>query len=321
MLWADDYIKERIKLVKTHEAKANLLQRISKEILKNCDLRKCNNISDGIISVGSLVVGILFAVGGMLIHWGLIIVGIALSFLIVILWLATKSVIAEREDEQDNELKTIKDNYDKLRKEYAALEKKKESGDALLIETTLIAKEIHRVQGDNNAKRLYTKLANSISEMILAIKGLTKEQFSVYIYIYDGISRKVRRTEVSTCVTTLQTANETGIINIDDVSNYYYAKCILDKKTTFFLSDNQAIRNNFYFDSSEDSIISHYTQYAAMSYKLGDRMELYAEVISYDEAKLGGNEEELEKFVSQVLSPFSSLVSIVDWRKVRSGLE
>ena len=305
----------------THEKRVKLLQRITREILKDYDLRKCKRISNGIISVGSLGFGVLGIVGGRLQHWGLTVFGIVLFVFIVFLWHEINSVIEEREDGQDKELKKLKYDYEKLKEKCETLEKKKKSGDALLIETTLIAKEIHKVQGDNNAKRLYTKLADSISEMILAIKGLTKEQFSVYIYIYDGRSRKVRRTEVATCVTTLQTANETDVISIDDVSKYYYAKCILDKKTTFFLSSNQKIRENFYFDSSEDFIISHYTQYAAMSYKLGDKMELYAEVISYDEAKLGDNDEDIEKFISQVLSPFSSLVSIVDWRKVRSGLE
>lgn len=315
-----------------HKSKLNALGRIltftngvAEQLLRNCDKKKCEYTLDASNVITSLAFGILGAIGIICDHYSLVVVAVVIAVLDILVWFGVHHVISERDASLDaehtkleEELAKKSDEYERLQEKYCDLQGKHKYLNALWAETTLISKEIQRMQRDSNAKRLYTKLANSISEMVCKYSGIEKEQFSVYIYVYDGKTKMVRRVEVSTCVTSLQTAAETEVTKLSDVKNYFYAKCILNKKTTFSLLDNTAIRKNFFFFSEEDAIIEHYSQYAAMSYKLGDGMELYVEVISYDNAKL---DSDLGEFISKVISPFSALVAVADWRKIRSELE
>lgn len=298
---------------------------VAEQLLRNCDKKKCEYILDASNVITSLAFGVLGAIGIICAHYSLLVVAVVIAILDFLVWIGIRHVISERDANIDAEHTKLEEDlakkckeHKRLQEEYCDLQGKHKYLNALWAETTLISKEIQRMHRDSNAKRLYTKLASSVSEMVCKYSGIEKEQFSVYIYVYDGRTKMVRRVEVSTCVTSLQTAAETEVTKLSDVKHYFYAKCIANKKTTFSLPDNAAIRKNFFFLSEEDTIIEHYSQYAAMSYNLGNGMELYVEVISYDNAKLGSD---LSEFISKVISPFSALVAVADWRKIRSGLE
>lgn len=146
--------------------------------------------------------------------------------------------------------------------------------------------------------------------------------YSVYIYLFDANTRRVQRVAAESKNPEIQQAVEKAPVSIDSVSNYYYAKCILDKKKTFVLEDNKAIRNAFYWrDGNDEALISQYTQYAAMSYNLDDGMELYVEVISYNGAMLNKDDDkDLNVFVGKVLAPLSSVVRSVNWHGLRKAM-
>lgn len=301
----------------------NFLSALFETLLRQHDIRKCESIKDIVGLIGSFLLGFL---GTLSIKSRItIIFALLVSVVSIVIWYNIDHVIRRKQDKEKDKYEDLKSQINDLNnkliqteKEKNNIEHKKGYIDSLWAETSLLAKEINRIRNSSSAKRLYTKLADSISQMIMASSDLKKDQFSVYVYMYDGKSRLIRRVEVASCVSTLQTANETNTVKIDDVGSYYYAKCILSKKSIFFLKDNAEIRKHFYFRNGEDPIISHYSQYIAMSYKLGDGMEMYVEAISYDEKCFGDN---LDDFISKTLSPFADYVSMIPWRRIRGGFD
>lgn len=301
----------------------NFLLAFFETLFKQYDIRKCERIKDITGLIGSFVLGILGTLSFK--NWIIVILAFFVSAASVLIWLNIDQVISKKQEIEKNKygdleskIKDLTGKLEKTENEKNDIERKKRYIDSLWGETSLLAKEINRIRNSSSAKRLYTKLADSISQMIMASSDLKRDQFGVYVYMYDGKSRLIRRVEVTSCVSTLQTANETATVKIDDVESYYYAKCILSKKSIFFLENNTEIQKNFYFSNDDDPIISHYSQYIAMSYKLGDGMEMYVEAISYDETRFG---DKLDDFISKTLSPFANYVSMIPWRRIRSGFD
>jgi len=308
----------------TNESKPKLIRAMALELFKNYDSDKCQEILDISTLVATSIIGLLSLLSVVWPSVVIFVIGLIVFVALILFWCSIRYVIRSKKAQNNEELRLLKQKLEQTNKslenkktEYLNLESKYNYAQALWSETSLFASAVKSTQRDNNARKIYTKLANSISEMVINYSGLSKEQFSVHIYIYDGLSRYVKRVEVSTCITTIQPAEESKTTRIDDVLKYYYAQCIVNKAKTFSLDSNLAIREKFYFETEEDPIALHGSQYAAMSYTLGSKMELYVEVISYDEAKLGDN---LQEFISKVISPFSAYVNMVDWRKIRSGL-
>ena len=290
---------------------------------------RCNKAKDLVTLVGSFAVSTLGLLGALQTYW-LLIIAIVVAACTIAIFLGLQYVTNLIDEEEVNEIKTLKTQIleltDSNRANEILYQEEKEYNKylaCLWTETSLLAKAIRKTNSSKTTKGLYTKITSSIIEMIITYLGIQKDNFAVHIYAYDGSSRVVRRVDVESFVKTKQAADENSPQSIDDpeVSKRFYAKSILSKKTIFTLPTPNAIRENLFFPVDDDVIIDQHTQYVAMIYDVGSRVKLYIEVISYNGLYLGKDEENLKVFVQKVIAPFSSLLSLVDWTTIRSDCD
>lgn len=219
-------------------------------------------------------------------------------------------------EQTQNKLKDETAQHLETKQKLADLQLMFDRSTARHIEIGLFSKHIETANGKRNAKKIYTQLANSVSHLVSAYTKLNREYFSVSIYMYDGEDGLVRRVEVDSAVPTIQAPHEGEVNKIEDKKNYYYAKCIRDKRKTFSLSSRDEIEKAFYPPIEKGADYSHLSQYAAMSYDLGNKLKLYIEVIAYDGGRFGDN---LEDFISYAIAPFATSVANLDWKTIRGG--
>lgn len=287
---------------------------------------KCNKTKDLVTLVGSMVVSTLGLLGVLQIPW-LLIIAIAVAACTIATFLGLQYVANLIDEDEVNEISALKEQISQLTDScqlnttlYNGERKHNKYLTTLLIETSLLAKAIRKTNASKTTKGLYTKITNSIIEMITAYLEIPKDNFAVHVYAYDGSTRTVRRVDVESFVKTKQAADENSPQSIDDpdISKRFYAKSILCGRTYFILPTLDEIRKNLYFPEDDDVIINQHTQYAAMVYDVGKRVKLYIEVISYNGLYLGRGKKNLEEFVKKVIAPFSSLLPLVDWNTIRS---
>lgn len=295
------------------------------EWIENRDMKKCKKAEDLVGLTGSLVIGIIGALGALQI-WGLFVIAIVVAACTILAFMGLQSVANIIDEEEANETATLKREITKLtelnvenEQRLQGLNKDKEYLECLWAETNLLARAIRDANTSKTAKTLYTKIANSIAEMIATELNIQRDNFSVHVYAYDGNSHGVRRVAVESFVKSKQAADENLLrsINEPEVSKRYYAKALLSKKTIFILPTHDAIKENLFFPVDDDGIIDQYTQYVAMVYDVGSRVKLYVEVVSYNGLRFGEDEKSLKTFVKRTIAPFSTLLSMVDWNTIR----
>lgn len=293
------------------------------------DRAKCNKTKDLVTLVGSMAVSTLGLLGALQIPW-LLIIAIAVAACTIAIFLGLQCVANLIDEEEVNEINALKEQISELTDSgqlnitlYNEEKKHNKYLTTLLIETSLLAKAIRKTNASKTTKGLYTKITNSIIEMIIAYLEIPKDNFAVHVYAYDGSTRTVRRGDVESFVKTKQAADENSPQSIDDpeISKRFYAKSIKSNKTYFILPTLDEIREKLYFPEDDDMIIDQYTQYVAMIYDVGKRVKLYIEVISYNGLHLGNDKKNLEEFAKKVIAPFSSLLPLVDWNTIRSDCD
>lgn len=273
---------------------------------------KCNKAKELVTLTGSFIVGILGLLGVQQINWLLLVaILVAVSSIAVFLGLQhVESLIGEEEVKEVDALELKISQLTELNQNVNNLYRLEQDYNkylaSLWTETTLLAKAIRKCNTSKTAKGLYTKITSSIIEMTTIYLGIPKDNFAVHIYVYDGVSRMVRRVDVESFVKTKQAADENLPQSIDspDISKRFYAKSILSNKKVFILSTLDEIKEKLFFPDADDVIIDQHTQYVAMIYDVGSRVKLYIEVISYNGLYLGKDKENLALFVKKLLLRF-----------------
>lgn len=320
-------------LAKTPTKMQTIFQRFFASVcsswIEDHNREKCNKVKDIITLIGSLAVSILGLLGALQIYW-LLIIAVIIAACTIALSMGLQHVLSLIDEREENEIDELKQQVSKLTKsnkktaeQYQNEKKQNEYLACLWTETTLLARAIRKANASKSAKGLYPKITSSVIEMIITYLGIGKDNFAVHVYAYDGTSRSVRRVDVESFVKTKQAADENQPCSIDDpgISKRYYAKSILSKKTFFTLPTPDLIRANLFFPVADDEIINQYTQYAAMICDVGSRVKLYIEVISYNGLLLGMDNAGLNEFIKNVIAPFASLLSLVDWNTIRSDCD
>lgn len=285
--------------------------------LQQYDTEKCERILEGANIVISALWGIIGAAGVISSHWLLIVIAVCLGGIHIALWFTFHHVLDKRSKVHQDQMGQLKTNYESLCVEHQNLILKHKHLSVRLREIVLLSKHIATAQKEKQPKALYTCLANSISQMVTEYSDLTTDQFSVSIYMYDGNSGLLQRVEVSTTVSTIQTPRTNRAEPIERKSKYFYAKSIQSTSRTHVINNSAEFEAKFYFEGKEKELLKHYSQYAAMNYSLGSRMKMYVEVISYDNAKLG---DDLEELISNSIAPFASQIALIDWYRMRGDM-
>ena len=308
----------------------SVLVRIVDAVMINTTKEKCYLFKEWIgIAAGSVISIVGIACGTERWLTALIISVIVLSVSLAMHFVYQRRINSIDEEEKSeldrisNENKELTKRIDLLENDKKKIEQQNEYLLGLWTETSALSQAVQRVNASSRSVRpFYTKVHASIMQLVSLYAHPLHNCYSVYIYLYDGKTRRVQRIAAESKNPEIQQAVEKEPISIDSVSDYYYAKCIIDKKKIFTLADNAAIRKAFYWkDENDEALISQYTQYAAMSYGLDDDMEFYIEVISYNGAVLRRTEDpDLSAFVKKVLAPLSSVVRSVNWHGLRKAM-
>ena len=286
---------------------------------------KCNIVKDLVTLVGSLAVSALGLLGALHTYW-ILVIAVIVAACTVVVFLGLHYVASLIDQEEVNEINTLESKVLELTESNQAAEKRYQEEKeynkylaCLWTETSVLAKAIQKANTSKSAKGLYSGITNSIVEMIIAYLGTQKDNLAVHMYAFDKASRMVRRVDVESFVKTKQAADENSPQSIDnkDVARRYYAKALLSNKKIFILATPEEIRENLFFPENDAVIIDQYTQYVAMIYDVGSRVKLYIEVISFNGLYLGSDRDRLVQFVTKVIAPFSSLLSLVDWNTIR----
>lgn len=248
----------------------------------------------------------------------LVVTGVAFC----VFWFALESI--ENREQNDNEMLTLRNN--ELLEEKNALEKKntKLTGDIeyytlLWSETSLLSQAISKANYERTTKGLYSKLTNSVIQLMSAYLPSIKENYAVHIYVFDGSTKYIRRVDVQSHVNTKQGAveNEPRPISDNRIKNKYYVKAITHKREKIFtLFDNEAIRKAFSLENEDEEISKQYTQYMAMRYSSRNQMRILVEVIAYNGLRFAENEDDLKTCVKKIIAPFANLFSSVDWAAI-----
>ena len=289
---------------------------IFKSEIEKFDKSKCINFQSAFLGLSSIFIGVLGFLASKF-FW-LIWIAITLAILCIIVYFGSNYIVGKIEENE----KRLQEKYKELEEMQNICEYEKQYWQRLYTETVLLTTAIQTANKNKKVKELYTKLANSIAEMVsFSSKIPCKNNYLVNIYMFDVRKKLVNRVAVQSYVHTFAEPQLTQpkIISTAEMKRKYYVKALKSNRTYFVLPNNDYIRKHLCFDCLDDNIISQYTQYIGMSYTVGEKVKLYVEVISFNEQLLD-KEEALEKYLSKVIAPFASLITNINWNTMMEGI-
>lgn len=258
-------------------------------------------------------------------------ISLILLIITIVGYLVLNQAISMIDTDMQNETDELKSRLAIILSEKEALEhrfKKEQSksiyAQNLYAESMAIQKAIVRANAQNTAGTgLYTTFTQAIITTMDQCFTIPRENYQISIYGYDGTSREVRRLDIESYVKTKQTPSKSRRLSIDDeiVKKYYYVKALTSKKTYFSLQNNEEIRKELYFASTDEELIKQYSQYVGMSCRIDEMRKLYVEIIAFNELRFEDYCDSLGDFIKKIIAPYSTLFASVNWEHVRRDLD
>lgn len=282
------------------------------DAIEKLDKSKCINFQSAFLGFVSIFVGILGFLSSRF-SW-LIWIALFLTSLGIIVFCGTNSVVRKIEAEEEK----LKDEYNKIKEECQEYRENMKYWQKLYTESSLIISAIQTANKNKKVKALYTKIADSIAEMVSFYSKIqSKNNYLVNVYVLDSKRKLVSRVAVQSYVHTFAEPCLTEPHSIGNavMKKKYYVKALKSKRTYFTLKNNELIREALDFEGVDEKIVSQYTQYIGMTYAVGEKVKLYIEVVSFNDQLLY-HEDQLDIYLNKVVAPFASLIRNVDWDSI-----